>query len=121
MTSGYEDRTGFVIVSFEFPLSEGQGKVPVTLGVNTIMYKFRMIGCYPIHATCRRTGGKETKAYPTIRTPIGIVNWGYPKGQRRKAIAAGLEYDPWVRSFRSSPRTGKPSAWRREAVVTRQN
>jgi len=84
MTSGYEDKTGFVIVSFEFPLSPGQGKVPVTLGVNAVMYKSRMTGYQIIHATCWRTSGKETKAYPTIRIPIDIVNWGYPKRKSRK-------------------------------------
>ena len=35
MSSGYKDRTGFVIVSFEFSLRPGQRKVPETSGMST--------------------------------------------------------------------------------------
>lgn len=34
--------------------------------------------------TCRRTGDKETKAYPTILQPINNVNWRLPKAERQE-------------------------------------
>jgi len=37
------------------------------------------------------------------------------------AIVIGLEYDPGVRSVRSSPRAVTPSTWRRGAVIVYQN
>ncbi|GAB2319806.1 hypothetical protein IRB23SM22_20670 [Alkalibacterium sp. s-m-22] len=60
--------------------------MPVTSDVNVIAYRFRAIGYHLIHMTCWRTNGKETKTYPKIHIPIGIVNWGYPKQKRRKRL-----------------------------------
>ena len=89
MSSGYEDRTGFVIVSFEFPLRQGQRKVPETSGMSTFGYVRHPSGYQLTHKTCWRTSGKEAKAYPTIRIPTNYANWGLPKQERHKEVSNG--------------------------------
>jgi len=93
MLSGYEDRTGFVIVSFEFSLSPEQRKVPETSGMSTLIHVRRISGYQSTHKTCRRAGGKEAKAYPTIRIPTNYVNWGLPKRERRNEESVFCGYD----------------------------
>ena len=91
MSSGYEDRTGFVIVSFEFPLVAGQRKVPETSDMSTFEHERRSNGYQSTHKTCWRTSGKEAKAYPTIRIPTNCVNWGLPKQERHQEVKNGYD------------------------------
>ena len=91
MSSGYEDRTGFVIVSFEFPLAAGQRKVPVTSDMSTFKHVQRLNGYQFTHKTCWRTSGKEAKAYPTIRIPTNHANWGLPKQERHGEVNNGYD------------------------------
>lgn len=60
---------------------------------------------------------KEQKHIRQSVTPRRYTNWGYPKGQCGTAIVKGLEYDPWVRSARSSRRVLTALTWRRGTVA----
>ena len=91
MSSGYEDRTGFVIVSFEFPLCPGQRKVPETSDMSTSVIVRSADGCQTTHETCWRASGKEAKAYPTIRIPTNHANWGLPKQERHGEVDNGYD------------------------------
>lgn len=91
MSSGYEDRTGFVIVSFEFPLGTGQRKVPETSDMSTFGHERRSNGYQSTHITCWRTNGKEAKAYPTIRIPTNHANRGLPKQERHGEVNIGYD------------------------------
>lgn len=91
MSSGYEDRTGFVIVSFEFSLCPGQRKVPETSGMSASVIVRSTDGCQITHETCWRASGKEAKAYPTIHTPTNYANWGLPKQERHGEVNNGYD------------------------------
>ncbi len=91
MSSGYEDRTGFVIASFEFPLEQGQRKVSETSDMSTFGYGLHPNGYQLTHKTCWRTSGKEANAYPTIRRPTNHANWGLPKQERRREVNNGYD------------------------------
>lgn len=84
MLSRYEDSPVFGIVSFEFSFRPERWKVPVTTDLNIITEKLDVMSYQTIQVTCWRTNGKETKAYPTICTPIHYVNWRYPKRKFHK-------------------------------------
>jgi hypothetical protein len=84
MLSGYKDSPVFGIVSFEFSFRPERWKVPVTTDLNIIMEKSDVMSYQSIQVTCWRTNGKETKAYPIIRTPTHFANWGLPKLERQK-------------------------------------
>lgn len=103
--------------SFEFSFRPEQRKVPVTADLNIITKKCSVMSYQIIQVTCWRTNGKETKAYPTIRTPIHYVNWGLPKAERLKRLYVmpvrvinfkckskkdDIENPSWQRSVRSS-------------------
>lgn len=91
MSSGYEDRTGFVIASFEFPLPRGQRKVPETSDMSTFGYGRHPNGYQSTHKTRWRASGKEAKAYPTIRIPTNHVNWGLPKQECHGEVNNGYD------------------------------
>ena len=91
MSSGYKDRTGFVIVSFEFSSEPEQRKVPETSDMSTSVIARSADGCQTTHETCWRTSGKETKAYPTIRIPTNYANWGLPKQERHREVNNGYD------------------------------
>ena len=91
MSSGYEDRTGFVIVSFESPLWQGQRKVPETSDMSRFGYGQHPNGYQLTHKACWRTSGKEAKAYPTIRIPTNHANWGLPKQERHREVSIGYD------------------------------
>ena len=71
-------------VSFEFLLRSDGGNLPDTSNTSTINYSSRFMGYQKTCMTCRRTGDKETKAYPTILQPINNVNWRLPKAERQE-------------------------------------
>ena len=96
----------FVIVSFEFSLRPEQRKVPETSGMSTFVIVRSANGYQITHKTCRGAGGKETKAYPTIRIPTNHANWGLPKRERRKAMTSAPENPARQRSRHSSQREG---------------
>lgn len=95
-------------------------------------YRIRSFSYQITHVTCRRTCGKETKAYPTIHKPTHYVNWGLPKTESQKAIRNAergeissvkskrddVENPSRQRSFRNSQRELTTLTWRREAVIT---
>ena len=100
MSSGYEDRTGFVIVSFEFSLRPGQRKVPETSGMSASVIVRSTDGCQITHETCWRASGKEAKAYPTIHTPTNYTNWGVVQSEldalcgKRKGLYTARRKNP---------------------------
>jgi hypothetical protein len=79
-------KLGLLNVSFEYSLFLDMGKVSGTLDVSTGINKSCMSGYQSTHITCWRTSIKETKAYPTICTPIHYANWRYPKRKRRNRL-----------------------------------
>ena len=60
----------FVECEFLVSVLSRHGKVPVTHDIGTIIEILPMIGYCQTYITCQRTGGNETKAYPTIHTSL---------------------------------------------------
>jgi len=78
---------GLMNASFQFLFRVDSGyKVPVTAGIDKFNYTVQLNCCCKICTTRKRACGNETKAKPTIRTPIHIVNWRLPKTECLKRL-----------------------------------
>ena len=62
--------------SLQFSFRLNQGNLLETLNMSTYSEKLALYGYQITHMTCRRTGGNETKAYPTIYAHLLITLTG---------------------------------------------
>jgi hypothetical protein len=72
--------------SFEYSFRLNMGNVSATHDVSTSINSLGMLGYQSTHMTRWRSSSKETKACPTICTPIHYTNWGCPKWKRHKRL-----------------------------------
>ncbi len=79
-----------------------QGKLSDTLDTGTNKVQPYLFGYQKTCETCKRTCGKETKAYPTIRNQIIMLTGDTLNENAKRLLFTEHEYFAWVRSSRSS-------------------
>ena len=79
-----------VNVSFEFLLCSDGGNLPDTSSTSTINYSNRFMGYQKTCMTGRRTGDKETKAYPTICNLLTTLTGDYLRQNAKKWLCIML-------------------------------